>query len=70
MQNENEINHIVNYVMKMKIMNRYSCVGETTGSLIRHLKIMHKIYQPETSTFKRYVLCTLENNKYKFIYFI
>lgn len=34
--------------------NEYSCVGGTTGSIIRHLKIMHKVYQPETSTSKRY----------------
>jgi len=33
--------------------NEYSCVGGTTGSLIRHLKIMHKVNQPGTST--RYV---------------
>lgn len=34
--------------------NEYSCVGGTTGYLIRHLKIMHKIYQPESTTSKRY----------------
>jgi len=34
--------------------NEYSCVGGITRSLIRHLKIMHKVYQPETSTSKRY----------------
>ncbi|KAL4132406.1 hypothetical protein QTP88_009560 [Uroleucon formosanum] len=33
--------------------NEYSCVGGTTGSIIRHLKIIHKVYQPETSTSKR-----------------
>lgn len=28
----------------------FSCVGETTGSLIRHLKIMYEIDRSDTST--------------------
>lgn len=42
--------------------NEYSCVGGTTGSLIRHLKIMYKVYQPESSTSsKRYAHYKLMN---------
>ena len=38
--------------------NEYSCVGGTTGSLIRHLKIKHSINQSVKSTSRRsrYVL--------------
>jgi len=35
--------------------NAFSCVGGTTGSLIRHLKIKHQVNQPEKLTPKRYV---------------
>lgn len=32
--------------------NKYSCVGQTTGSLIRHLKIMFEVNRPDTTTYQ------------------
>lgn len=33
--------------------NEYSCIGGTTGSLIRHLNIKHNINQPGKLTSRR-----------------
>jgi hypothetical protein len=34
--------------------NQYCCIGGTTGSLIRYLKIIHSVNKPEQSTSRRF----------------
>jgi hypothetical protein len=36
--------------------NEYTCVGVTTGSLIRHLESVHGVKPPQESIKKRYVI--------------